>query len=155
QYTRAFLDFGTDLFQRTPEEGAELLAGLGDAVRVEVASILDTWGYVRFASRKPNPNHPLAVSRLLDPDPVRNRVRDALMKRDRTALMRLCAEIDPAEHPVQTVNLVAVFLAWLGPSREYAEEIALLRSAVWHHRKDFQSNHNLAFFLSRADGADE
>jgi len=55
--------------------------------RVEVAAALDNWGYVRMVLRKPNRDRQRlhSVSRLLDPDPLRNRIRDAIVNRTAAA----------------------------------------------------------------------
>src|SRR5207249_2981640 len=105
---RAFEAYGLNLYTLSPEQGALALRELGAGVHVGVAEALDNWGYVQTVMRMPNPNHLHNVSCLLDPDPVRNRIRTAIVNRDGQALRQLAAEIDPAAQPVQTVNLVAV-----------------------------------------------
>src|SRR5262249_37760986 len=115
RYTRAFQDYVTDLLKLSPEEGAAALRALGDAVQVEVASAMDFWGYVRRSLRKRDENHLFNVSRLLDPDPLRNRLRDALVQRDAKALRAIAVEMAPAAQPAITVNLVGVYLSWLHP----------------------------------------
>jgi serine/threonine-protein kinase len=153
-YERAFREYGVDLFAMTPEAASLLLCRLGGDVRVELAAALDDWAYVRY-SRAPDRvewyrqiAQIFRVTRLLDPDPVRNRIRDAVAGADHQALGRVAREIDPTAHPAQTVNLVSVFLPWIEP---WALEAAaqLLRRAQPHHPGDFQINHNLAFFLLR------
>jgi tetratricopeptide (TPR) repeat protein len=75
---------------------------------------------------------------------VRNRIRAAAAARDHPALRALADEIDPAAHPVQTVNLVAVHLYWAAGR---PDAVRFLRRAHPHHPGDFQINHNLAFIL--------
>ena len=88
------------------------------------------------------------LTRLLDPDPMRNRIRDAATRGDYPALAALAEEIDPAVHPAQTVNLLAVYLYWNRDQRGHEDTLRLLRKAQPHHPGDFQINHNLGFFLN-------
>lgn len=150
RYARAFRDYGTDLFASPPETGADLLRNLGGDVRVELAAAIDDWGYIRsFLTKKFDDTARLyQVTRLLDPDPLRNRIRDAVAAKDHPALKAIAAEIDPAVQPVQTVNLVAVYLYFL-PFVETTDATRFLLKAQPHHPGDFQINHNLAFFLNR------
>ena len=154
RYTRAFHDYGADLFALSPEQGADLLRGLGGDVRVDLAAAIDDWGYLRFylsRQKLDDPARLFRVTKLLDPDPVRNRVRDIVAAGDGAALGRLAGELDPAAQPVQTVNLVAVYLYWLVGNTGDGPRAAgvFLQKSQPHHPGDFQINHNLAFFLNR------
>lgn len=161
-YAKAFQGFdGTNIDEITAEQGAALLRSLGDSVRVEVAAALDNWGYIRFVLKKQkadynkDPKYLHNISRMLDPDPLRNQIRDAIVKRDQNELLALAAQMSPAEQPVQTVNLVGVYLYWYTSSRELSDGIAFLQKAQRDHTDDFQINHNLAYWLIRADRPDE
>ncbi|OWK38406.1 serine/threonine protein kinase [Fimbriiglobus ruber] len=150
RYEEAFRDYGTDLFALSPEAGADLLRSLGSNRTVELAAALDDWAYVqRFAiDAKPGRDaHLFRVTRALDPDPVRNRIRDAVTAADPAALLAIADEIDPARQPVQTVNLVPVYLYILTGAPDHAASIRFLTRAQPHHPGDFQINHNLAWFL--------
>ncbi|OWK35315.1 serine/threonine-protein kinase [Fimbriiglobus ruber] len=88
RYEQAFRNYGTDLFALSPEVGADLLRSLGGERTVELAAALDDWAYVqRFAiDAKPGRDaHLFRVTRALDPDPVRNRIRDAVTAADPAA----------------------------------------------------------------------
>jgi tetratricopeptide (TPR) repeat protein len=152
RYRRAFRDYGTDLFSLSPEDGAELLRRLGSEVRVDLAAAIDDWAYVRFIMagyRLDGLARLFQMTRLLDPDPVRNRIRDIVAARDAAALNRLAEEIDPAVQPIQTVNLVAVYLYSFRPLDEGHKVAArFLRKAQPYHPGDFQINHNLAYYLN-------
>jgi Flp pilus assembly protein TadD len=118
---------------------------------VELAAALDDWEYVKavliwFRQGITVTNH-FRVTRLLDPDPLRNRIRDAVAAKDRAALKAIADEIDPAAHPVQTVNLVSVYL-YAFQKADNADQIRYLRKVQPRHPGDFQINHNLAFFLN-------
>jgi serine/threonine protein kinase/Tfp pilus assembly protein PilF len=165
RYGQAFRDYGTELTQLTPEQGADLLRKLGGPVRVELAAALDNWAYVRWRLLTGIPGESFSITRLLDPDPLRNRVRDAVMHRDLATLRAIAEEFDPAVHPAQTVNLAAVYLGMLIPSAgttfgelaesRIADSVRLLRKAQPFHAGDFQINHNLAWFLLRSKSAAE
>ena len=160
-YAQAFAEFGVDLDRLPPQESADRLRKLGDAFQAPVAAALDDWGYVRFVLKSTAPRYPRdnarlhQASRLLDPDPVRNRIRDAVMGRDEPALARLAAELDPAGQPAQTCNWAGTMLYWLRPQDDFSKATAFLRRAQGSHPGDFQINHNLAFQLVRAGSPDE
>jgi tetratricopeptide (TPR) repeat protein len=147
-YTRAFQAHGINLLALSPPEAAAKLQDLGDeAYRKDLAGALDHWAYLRAMTRR-TPNQLFLLTQLLDPDPLRNRLRDALMKNDRVALKVLTAEIDPALHPVQTINLLGVYL--LLSVEDLPHAISFWQLAQVQHPDDFQINHNLAFVLIRA-----
>src|SRR5207344_1966892 len=103
----------TDLNRLSPAEGAELLRNLGGRRNVELAAALDDWAYVRWQARghqRSQTERLFQVTSLLDPDPLRNRVRAAIPIQDYQALTSLADEIDPATQPSQTVNLISVWL---------------------------------------------
>ncbi|HVK08901.1 MAG TPA: protein kinase, partial [Gemmataceae bacterium] len=163
RYERAFQEYGADPLALAPEAAADVLAALAGDARVDVAAAIDDWAYLRSIGRfldqqrGPAPKLDLAdrarhvgplfeVTRRLDPDPVRNRLRTAIAASDYPTLVRLCQEIDPGAHPAQTINLAVLFLPWNEPwARE--EAIRFLGWAQPHHPGDFHVNHNLAFFL--------
>ncbi|MFO0868076.1 MAG: tetratricopeptide repeat protein [Pirellulales bacterium] len=160
RYAEAFRDFGTDLFQLSPVEGADLLASMGAEVRVQLAAALDDWVYVQFMKNgiRMGPFvHLFEVTRRLDPDPLRNRIRELAAAADGQGLKTLVGGIDPAEQPTQTVNLVAVYVFFLNENSGGAELAAdFLVRAHPHHPGDFQICHNLAWFytyLRRYDAA--
>ena len=153
RYTQAFRDYGTDLFALSAAAGSELLNTLGSNVRAELAAAIDDWGYVRYVLKSGNyPHlntvHLFEITKLFDPDAIRNQIRDRIVAQDSSALVRLAGEIDPAKQPVQTVNLLAVYMYWFG---EVDQAARFLQKAQPHHPNDFQINHNLAwFFLYKA-----
>jgi serine/threonine-protein kinase len=158
KYARAFREYGTDLLELAPEEGARLLQDLGRDIRVELATAIDDWGYVRFflrGRRLDDTARHFRVTRLLDPDPMRNRVRDLVAARDYAGLKRLAEDIDPAIQPSQTVNLIAVYQYWFRGSDDLTAVIQFLLRAQPHHPSNFQVNKQLAFFLGKASRYEE
>jgi eukaryotic-like serine/threonine-protein kinase len=149
-YEQAFRDYGTDLFAISPQQGAELLRTMGGNRTVEIAAALDDWGYtLSFVPNGPERRAALIeVTRRLDPDSVRNRIRDAIIANDRNALKAIGDELDPAQQPVQTVNLISVYMNSFRGSMSltaYSDSAEFLRRAQPHHPGDFQINHNLGF----------
>ncbi len=147
QYARAFRDYGTDLSRLAPEQGEALLGELAGEVKVEIAAALDDWAYVGWGGGFGTPNVWLfSITRLLDPDPTRDRIRDAVRGRDGPALVELAEGLDPTAHPVQTVNLLSVYLWVVAHRPDLATK--LLRASQPHHPGDLQINVNLAYFLN-------
>ena len=147
RYARAFRDYGTDLSRLAPEQGEALLGELAGEVKVEIAAALDDWAYVGWGGGFGTPNVWLfSITRLLDPDPTRDRIRDAVRGRDAPALVKLAEGLDPAVHPAQTVNLLSVYLWVVAHRPELATK--LLRASQPHHPGDLQINVNLAYFLN-------
>jgi serine/threonine-protein kinase len=152
RYEQAFRDYGSDIFRISPEEGADLLRTLGGSRTMELAAALDDWAYVRSFAPDGTERlaHLLNVTRRLDPDPLRNRVRDAITAGDRQRLKAIGDDLDPAGQPIQTVNLIAVFInLFAGTSAHHPDTIEYLRRAQPHHSGDFQINHNLAWTYNR------
>jgi tetratricopeptide (TPR) repeat protein len=163
RYERAFREYGVDPLALDPNAAANLLGALAGDARVDLAAALDDWAYVGSTARllatfsqlggKPpqDDRHqtvgPLfAVTRLLDPDPFRKQLREAITNNDGPALKRLVEEIDPAAHPAQTIHLATLFLSRMEPSALEAA-IRLLRRSHPHHSGDFHVNHDLTYFL--------
>ena len=154
RYARAFGEYGTDLFQLSPEAGADLLRGLGGDVRIELAAALDDWAYVRFVLTRmgkaaDGPARLFGVTRLLDPDVLRNQIRDLAVAGNYAGLAQVAEGMDPAAQPVQTVNLVAVYLYWSNLREGPGAASRFLKRAYPYHPGGVQINLNLAFFLQR------
>jgi tetratricopeptide (TPR) repeat protein len=161
RYDRALRDYGTDLSRLAPERGAALLRELGGEITVELAAALDDWAYVGWflsrpsltASGAPDRRGPhggewlFPITNLLDPEPLRSRIRDAAKRRDGAALTAIAGEIDPAAQSAETINLLSVYLYF---NSRFEDATRVLRAAQPHHSGDFQINHNLAVFLNRS-----
>jgi serine/threonine-protein kinase len=161
RYHQAFQDYGADLDQLSPEQAADLLRDLGGGSTVQLAAALDDWAYVLYVLKAwvPGNVYPervaaglaeaarlFRVTHVLDPDPFRNRIRDAVSLRDAAELKRLAEACDPATQPVQTVNLMSVWYYWT--TRDITNSVPFLQRAHLHHPDDFQISHNTAFFLN-------
>jgi tetratricopeptide (TPR) repeat protein len=143
-YAKAFLDYGIDPDKLQPEDAAERIRAR--PIRTPLATALDRWARVRRLTRGANDNSwkcLLAVSRLADPDPWRNQLRDALETGDRLALEKLAGEENVADHPAISLVLLARALSGSGGQRE---SLALLHKAREAYPGDFWINHDLGYY---------
>jgi tetratricopeptide (TPR) repeat protein len=168
-YREAFRDYGVDLHRHVPEDAAAMLSKLGGEFTVQIAVALDDWAWVRSYKNQSEVQGALtldqigaddapaggdwlfAITRLLDPDPLRTRIRDAVTRRDGKVLKIIADEFDPTTAPPQTVTLLASTLSELGNEEEAKR---LLKKSQPHHVDDFNINENLAGVVS-ADPAEQ
>jgi serine/threonine-protein kinase len=121
EFAEAFRNYGTDLDELSPQEAGARLAQ--SPVAAELANALDLWAFLR---RHPSLGadagaHRLnAIAKIADPDPWRNKLRDALFaswpkNRDqiRDTLEQLAAQADPETLPEASVTRLAWALAGL------------------------------------------
>ena len=103
-YAQAFRDYGIDVEALTPEEVAQRMPD--GAVRIALAAALDDWARLRRIDLRRRDTrdwkHLVAAARATDPDPWRNRLREAWLKNDRKTAQELLASA-PREslHPSQ------------------------------------------------------
>ena len=128
-------------------------------VAAALAGALDNWVFMRRSMAPPDTavvGRLMAVARVADPDPWRNRVRDAigLKDEDRTksldALRGLAREADVQTLPVVSSHRLAQALWELG-DRETA--IPLLRTVQQVHPGDFWVNSDLGTYLRQVGPA--
>src|SRR5262249_20424899 len=134
-YAAAFREYGIDV-QALPTDRAAARVR-EQAIGVELAAALDDWAWVR--QRLPRGkaagwDRLLAVARAAGPGPWRNRLREALARKDRAALQELAKSADVAALPVPTLGLLGQAL---GQSGDPAGAVALLRRAQLRHPGDF------------------
>src|SRR5262249_42958328 len=103
KYEKAFRDYGIDVVAGSVPDAAELLGRR--AIPAASVAALDDWARVSLPKRQGNPlrrQRLLAVARLADHDPVRNRLREALERRETKALTEIAdgylekADLGPA-----------------------------------------------------------
>jgi tetratricopeptide (TPR) repeat protein len=158
-YREAFRDYGVDLHRLAPEVAAAMLSKLGGEFTVQIAAALDDWFWVRSYKKESRVQGALtldqigaddapaggdwlfAITRLLDPDPLRTRIRDAVTRQDGKVLKMIADEFDPTTAPPQTVTLLASSLCVPGNEEEAKR---LLKKSQPHHVDDFIINENLA-----------
>jgi eukaryotic-like serine/threonine-protein kinase len=154
-YRVAFRDYGLDLLssEREPAAIGKQLAGRPRSVSEAAAAALDTWASVRRSLTGPDDTYGeaafrrlLAAARAADPDPWRNKLRDAVDRRDLPALRRLAAENDMARQGPFSLWLLGFNLALRG---DYDRALDVLRRAQQAFPEDFWLNTELGLALIR------
>src|SRR5262249_37150202 len=113
-------------------------------IRVELAAALDGWVAVLRAEGRNVWRDRLAAARAADPDPFRDRVREAVARGDRKALEVLAAVDEVTDLPPPTLALMAQVLRGL---RARDQSLALVTKAQRRHPGDFWVNYNLAILF--------
>ncbi|MBA4064908.1 MAG: hypothetical protein C0501_14575 [Isosphaera sp.] len=141
ELTRAFDEYGVPVGQLDAAEAGRRIRERGAAV--EAAAALDDWVVWRRGARPADDGwkHLLAVARAADPDPWRERVRDALAKKDRAALEELAGEDAALALPVASQLLLAEALQNAGAAEP---TVAFLRKAQGRQPGEFWFNVRLA-----------
>jgi tetratricopeptide (TPR) repeat protein/serine/threonine protein kinase len=142
EYARAFRAYGIDVEALPPAEAADLIRAR--AIPEELAAALDDWAGIRGATDERGAHRLRAVARAADPDPERNRLRDALESGERQVLEELAASKKVDGLPPSTLVLLAGALRKV-QAGERAE--AVLRRAQQLHPDDFWINQRLAYYL--------
>ncbi len=134
-YRRAFHAYGIDVMVGDPREAAAWLQAR--TIRVELAAALEDWALV-CRDNRPREDAAwkalLALARVVDPDPWRNRLREALEQGDLATLNKLADSDEVAHLPPSTVVLLGRALA---KHEAYERAVQLLRRAQLRHQADF------------------
>jgi serine/threonine protein kinase/Flp pilus assembly protein TadD len=141
-YARAFREYGIDVDALDPAEAAGRIRAKG--VRAELAAALDGWALVRRSSRPEGDGgwkRLLAVARTADPGGASDRVRLALERGSKEALLELAATVKGSELPPATVVLLGDALIAAGAADQ---AVRLLRPVQFRRPDDFWVNHSLA-----------
>jgi tetratricopeptide (TPR) repeat protein/tRNA A-37 threonylcarbamoyl transferase component Bud32 len=141
-YAAAFQRYGVEALAPDPRQAAATIAA--SAIRQQLIVALDHWVTARPKKDAQGARHLLALARLADRDPWRQRLRDLLVREDRQALKDLAKEPGTLAQPPVTAQILAVSL-WRAGAQ--AEAVALLREAQQRSRGDFWLNHNLGSYL--------
>jgi tetratricopeptide (TPR) repeat protein len=147
-YAEAFRAEGVDVLALEPDEAAARIRKR--AVGVELADALDEWAGLtgKEAERK----RLQEVAQKADPDPLRNKVREALSKKDVAALKELAAAKEALD---QSPGLLVRLARGLYGSGATAEATALLRGAQRRYPGDFWLNAELASLVVEQPGGPE
>jgi serine/threonine-protein kinase len=125
-----------------PVEQAASRLGGGDN-GAELASALDAWA--RFASAKEEASWARAVASLLDDDPLRRQIREALAKDDLETLVKLADSPELSKQPAATLSLLGRVLLY--GEVNAAEKV--LRQGRQAHPGDFWLNQDLGMCLGQ------
>src|SRR5262249_24350992 len=115
-----------------------------------LVAALDDWVLSKRTEQLPGQEKLLDVARQADPDPWRNRLRDALQSGNTQALWDLAGEKEVPAQPPATALLLASEFRRQG---HVARAVEVLEPARRAHPNDFWLNHDLAFFLTKLQPA--
>jgi serine/threonine protein kinase/uncharacterized protein HemY len=153
EYTTAFRQAGIDLDALPVSEAVHRIT----ARRAIVAALLpalDDWVAVRSMGKnvevrsmdkdEASTRRLIDVLNAADPDPWRQRVREAIARKDQSALANLVTSADLDQQPAATLTLLYSALWASGNDRE--QEL-ILRRAQWKYPADYWINHRLGVDL--------
>jgi len=156
-FGRAFWEFGIDIDALAPAETAAQTAHR--SIFPALVKALDEWGPHRRRARgltDPGWKTVVTIAHVADPDPWRNRCREALLRRDRTAMEELADTVPIDQVPVRTLWLLGMTLREVGAPDK---AVSLLLRAQHQYPSDLWINDALgdlswgAFRPPRADDA--
>src|SRR5262245_6627372 len=133
-YQEAFRAYGIALGEVEPDIASQRLRECPPHVRTAVVTALDDWGQLTGKAETKEQEWLGKLVRAVDPDPWRNRLRDALPRKDRKELEKLAASADRLTQPSATLLLLAEGLLQSGAR---ASALTLLRRALQQHPGDF------------------
>ena len=136
-YTKVFAEAGYDI--RPGEEAAVAAQMQKSALRYALAATVDHWADAT-TDKKLVPAL-LKVAKLLDPDPWRAQVRDAVAEQDQQRLLELARQGKLAGQSPQ----ILVMLAFNLPERKNKAE--LHRQALVYHPGDFWLHYDLGYLV--------
>jgi serine/threonine-protein kinase len=140
-YATEFRGYGIDVGRLADRETAEAVRER--AIRADLVAALDDWilaaklGHLDYRRL-------IEVAQGADPDALRHQLREALVRDDAEALVRLAKSAEAPGWPATTLELLESGLAGLG---KRAEAVALLRRARQQHPTDLWINIRLADLL--------
>jgi serine/threonine-protein kinase len=144
-HAAAFQEYGLDVDGFDPRVAGEQIRLR--PIHRQLVAALDDWAYTRRKLRTDGWGQRLAVARAADPDPQRNRLRDALEERDRKALEEPADNEQADGWEPETL----VLLGRLASGTASAGHVAvLLGRAQQGHPADFWINETLAALLSES-----
>jgi eukaryotic-like serine/threonine-protein kinase len=153
EYSAAFHEAAIDI-DFLPAEGAAARILSHDAVSAAILPALDDWVAVRrVLNDSAGVDRLIAILRRADPDPWRQRVRDAMARADWPAIIALSKSPDVDHQPAATLCFLSVAI-WTDPESvrqlrldRIQPQIALLRRAQARFPSDFWINHRLGISL--------
>jgi tetratricopeptide (TPR) repeat protein len=144
-YADAFARHGWDVADLDPEGAAQRIRA--SAIRDRLLTGLEQWAYFKGRATRPGGGHLLAVVAAVDPDPWRQELREAWVRRDQAAVSRLIVQADVPHMPTASV-LALGRMAGLGDGSP--EVIRVFKEAQRRVPEDAWTNLNLAYLLWNA-----
>jgi tetratricopeptide (TPR) repeat protein len=132
------------------------------AIAAALSPALDEWLAVRIMAKnrevrsldkdEPSTRRLIDVLRVADPDPWRQRMREAMARRDQSALTNLVSAVDLDRQPAPTSTLLYSALWASGKTRERQ---LILRRAQWKYPADYWINLRLGTDLIWPESLDD
>jgi serine/threonine protein kinase/tetratricopeptide (TPR) repeat protein len=141
-YARAFRWYGLEVERLEPKEAAERIRSC--PIRLQLAAALDDWAGGQRTLGLKGWRQLVAVSRAADPNPWRNRLRDALERKDPRALQEVAASVPDDHLPPATAVLLGRLSLGTGAA---AQAVAVLQKVWQRHPGDFLLNEELGLCL--------
>jgi serine/threonine protein kinase/Flp pilus assembly protein TadD len=141
-YAAAFGTYGLDVDGFDPREAVERIGAR--AIGRQLVAALDDWAYIRKELKRGGWRHRLAVARAADPDERRNRLREALVRKDARALEDAATADRADEWPTQSLVLLGGLARGTATGKRVA---ALLARVQQQHPGDFWLNNTLGVLL--------
>ena len=158
-YQAEFERYGLKLNELDVGKTAQLIRG--SAIKPSLVAALDDWFSVSqrndHADKKTRSGRRelLQIARTVDPDPWRDRLRDAIERGDDATLTKLAGEDDSVAQPVPTVLLLVRALEARDRKSVSLEGARILRQVQRRHPNDFWVNFELANCLPNEAAGDE
>jgi tetratricopeptide (TPR) repeat protein len=146
-YAQAFRKYGINVAVLDPTEATDRMRAKG--IGMELAAALDDWADVCRHTREKDDSTAkdlLAIARAVDPDPWRNKLRDALERGDVAAVQQLATPETASALPSSTLVLLGETLAQNG---HVEQAVVLLRNRQRLQASHFWINHDLGKNLMR------
>jgi serine/threonine protein kinase/Flp pilus assembly protein TadD len=147
-YADAFALHGIDVAALSISEAAKLIQAR--SIRRELSRALDFWSSVRQrcgSQRSPDWKQLTEIAEATDPDPWRNRLREARRLGDHKALETLASSADVVRRPPDTVLLLAAALYDSGGTDR---AMALLRRACLHYPENWWLDNQMGWWCLTA-----
>jgi serine/threonine protein kinase/Flp pilus assembly protein TadD len=141
-YASAFAAYGLDIDGLNPQVVAEQIRSR--PIHRQLVAALDDWANDRKSLKAEGWAQRLAAARAADPDPRRNRLRDALEANDPKALEEAAATDQAADWPSETLVLLGSLASGTASGERVA---ALLARAQQRQPGDFWINQTLALLF--------
>jgi tetratricopeptide (TPR) repeat protein len=133
-YQEAFREYGIGIGEIDLDTAANRLRGCPQPVRTAILTALDDWGQLDGKAETKEQEWLSKLVRAVDADPWRDRLRDALLRKDRKELEKLATAADAVAQPSAMLLLLAEGLLQSGAK---ASALTLLRRAQQQYPQDF------------------
>jgi serine/threonine protein kinase/Flp pilus assembly protein TadD len=138
-YRETFRKYGLEVETLDSDDAAERIKAT--PIKDQLLAGLDRWALVQRKAAPAGWQRLVALARRVDPDPLRDQVRRALLSRDREALANLARGLDVYALPAATANLLG---AVLRDAKEVRLAVDVLQQAQRRHPDDIWINLGLA-----------